>query len=206
MLTEFLKKKYHSYINTEMALAIMDNNTKTVKKYLTKGADPNFIFDSEHRFSLLQYAIMQENHEIVSLLLKYGADLIYVKPYSDVSFHTATAFETLLHVFSRRKEMRRKERLIMDVILKYIPIDRPYSNGYTMLQLAWWDNNKKMMQYLLDKGASPLAPCEPKPGQPCRNLIGIIHAVDYLADKGSPNPSKECSDFIKNKYKLRIVK
>lgn len=124
---------------TTLMRAIVDNDIALVKQLIQQGNDVNKL-DAGHNPPLVM-AAYKGYTEIVSLLLKAGADVRAVDPSMKATALHAAAY-------AGRTEAAKQ------LIAYGIDVDKqgPY-NGYTALHDAIWQNNIDVARVIIDAGA-----------------------------------------------------
>lgn len=127
------KKKYE-----KMLRAVQYGETKTVRKALKQGFDPNYQLEKDN-YSLLNWAAQGNNADMVRLLVKHGAEL-QPKGFSMPPLINASALE---------------EDLDMVHLLVELGADVNYSHrwGTALVNAASW-GNEAAARFLIDHGAN----------------------------------------------------
>ena len=128
-------KTFENFNKQDMFTYIENNDIKSVKNYINSGYDLN-IKDEHGRIPLI-YAVYANNVEIVQILLDSGVNI-------DMrDNHGCTA---LINAVINTSEIE----IIKLLLNAGADIDKQDNNGYTALIYAAYDNNRNVIELLLD--------------------------------------------------------
>lgn len=144
----------------EWAISLHANDV--VEYVLEKGADPNTYVGCGY---VIHDAIMAENKEAVSLLMKYGANINLEFGRDDSSLSVCQSLEMFNHVMSFIQDIRTHNQ-----------------GGHSMMPIAVSSDFVEYVQMLLDSGC--LATDTDKDGTPCLAYCHSTQMLDLLLEHG----------------------
>lgn len=167
--------------STLLLQAVRKNDLKKVKKLLKSGADPNITNASS---SPLNAAVLAENKEMVSLLLSYGAEVIFEKDGNSSIFNT-------LRVNNNQE--------ILDIVLCYFA-DKGKKDSVGLAPIHWAcrDGHISVVTHLLAKDPSLVHNADnPYKFTPLHwaSRRGFKEIVELLVAKGASKTATSKSSF-----------
>ena len=147
-----------------------------------------------HQNTYLHMACFNNESEIVSLLLEYGADPTIGNRFESTPLHTAAGMDSFACL----------RVLLSDAYKHKVDIDATTDIGQTALYLACQQHKKRIVRFLLEKGANPNIPMSEEFGgetplhfvskMTYRYLVYLL--LEYGADPNITNTKGESSLWI----------
>ena len=138
---------------TGFVSAVLSERTDLVRRGLLRGADPNIAVEG---MTALGAAVVQGSDELVTLLLKGGADVnAHCEVHYPVFVPDEPALWTALHVAAKTGRIEIANLLLQAGAEINMPL--LHRGSLTVLQSAIAGKNVTMVQFLLNKGADPNA-------------------------------------------------
>ncbi|UWW97623.1 MAG: ankyrin repeat domain-containing protein (plasmid) [Candidatus Cardinium sp.] len=167
--------------STLLLQAVRKNDLKKARKLLKLGANPNIANVSNNPINV---AVLSENKAMVSLLLSYGAEVIFEKDGNSSILNS-------LRVKTNQE--------ILDVILcHFADIDKKDSVGLTPIHWACRDGHLNVVKHILDKSPSLVHNTDnPYKFTPLHwaSRRGSKEIVELLIAKGASKTAKSKSGF-----------
>ena len=134
----------------EMEDAISSGDIDKLTSLIAAGADVNEVYDEDDPYTLLSYAEMYKNSEIINLLLKSGADIKLTAKYKILADG-----ENALRISILRKELVRAKALMSQVedINYQGDLDDISDGNNTPLMHAAFEGYTHIIEFLINSGA-----------------------------------------------------